>query len=182
MHGYIIETSTGYESQPPRFTLYYEDKGSHMEPATHFSIFVALKNISYVVAFIATLEFLNLDGMAVSMLAILLLLDFFTGVLRAGVVDGVHTIRSSEGIRGAASKAIVFVIPFVLAIAGKGVGMDLAALASSSISIFICSTTYSIIGNVHSVTTGKPKVEFDAIDYMYRQVGNTLKKIIREDV
>lgn len=153
-----------------------------METSAHLSFFVAFKNTSYVIAFLATLEFLNLDSTAVVVLAILLLFDFATGVLRAGVVDGKHTIRSSEAIRGAAAKVIVFVIPFVLAIAGKGAGMDLSSLAASSLTVFIFSTTYSIMGNVHSVTTGRPKVEFDAIDYMYRVVGKALKKAIPEDV
>lgn len=153
-----------------------------MDTSSHVSFIIALKNVSYVVAFLATLEFLNLDSTAVVMLAILLLIDFATGVIRAGVVDGKQTIRSSEAIRGAASKAIVFVIPFVLAIAGKGAGMDLSSLAASSLTVFIFSTTYSILGNVHSITNGTPKVEFDAIDYMYRMVGKALRKAIPEDV
>lgn len=152
-----------------------------MEPASHVSLFITIKNLSYVLAFLGTLEYLNLGHEAVSILAFLLLVDFFTGVLRAGIVEGGKAVKSSIGIRGLLSKLLVFLIPFVIALAGKGVGVDMSALATSSLTIFILSTSYSIIGNIHSITTGHPKQEFDAIDYVYRQVGEILKRIIPED-
>lgn len=152
-----------------------------MEPSSQsVSAIVLIKNLSYVVAFMAGIEYLDLSATAVSMLAILLIIDFITGVLRAGVVDGAHTIVSSVGIRGMASKALVFMIPFVLAVCGKGVGMDLSAIAASSITVFCISTTYSILGNIHSISTGEPKREFDAIDYVYQGVGQILEKVIHD--
>lgn len=152
-----------------------------MEPPSQLITAGALKNLSYIAAFLVAVEYLGLSSTAVGMLAVLLIIDFITGVIRAGFVDGAKTLRSSTGMRGMVAKAIVFIIPFVLAIAGRGAGMDLTAIAASSITIFILSTTYSILGNIHSLSTGKPKQEIDAISWLYRTVGDMLKKIMPDD-
>jgi len=59
-------------------------------PTQAFSLIVFLKNLSYIVACLAALEYLKLSSTAVAMLAILLFIDFITGILRAGIVDGPH--------------------------------------------------------------------------------------------
>jgi toxin secretion/phage lysis holin len=149
-----------------------------MEPSAPVSLFVALKNISYVGLFLVALQYLNLSHEAVVILGILLLVDVITGVWRAAAVDGVRSVKSSIGTRGALGKILVFIVPFVIAAAGRGAGVDLSPLASASLTIFIVNTAYSILGNVHSIGTGKPKVEYDALDYVYRKVGEVLKKLI----
>lgn len=150
--------------------------------STHVSTVVALKNLSYILGFMAGLGYLGIDQTAVMAYAILLLVDLATGVLRAGIVEGRRAIKSYVAIRGFASKVLVFVVPFVLALTGKGVGFDLAPVASASITVFILSTSYSILGNIHSISTGKPKQEFDAIDYFIQRIRELLVRVIHEEI
>lgn len=140
-----------------------------------------IKNASYVVAFWASMTYLNLDGRSVVILAALLLVDFVTGILRAALVDGVQTIKSSIAIRGFISKLLVFLIPFLIAVSGKGVSIDLSAMAQASITVFILSMLYSILGNIRSIQTGQAKQEFDAIQYFIVQVRGLLKSVIHDD-
>lgn len=142
----------------------------------------SLKNISYIAVFIAAVEYLHLDATAITVLAVLLVVDLFTGVIRAAVVEGPTAIRSKVAIRGFMSKALVFTVPFIIALAGRGVGIELTAIAASCVTVFILATLYSILGNIHSVSTGKPKSEFDALDFIIQKVRELLGKIIHEEV
>jgi phage-related holin len=153
-----------------------------MEPTTPVSLVIIAKNLSFVVTFMVAMEYLHLNGTAVSILAFLLIVDFCTGVLRAALVDGRHAIRSSVALRGTLAKLLTFLVPFIVALAGKGVGLDLSAVAVASVSIFILSTLYSTLGNIHSISTGKPKVEIDALEYIYKQAGAILKKALPDEV
>ena len=127
------------------------------------------------------MTYLHLDGASVLILAALLIFDFVTGVLRAALVDGVQSVKSSVAIRGFVSKLLVFLIPFLIAISGKGVGMDLSAMAQASITVFILSMLYSVLGNIRSIQTGEAKQEFDAVQYFITQVRGLLKLVIHDE-
>lgn len=152
-----------------------------MEPTTQLTGFAILKNISYLCVFFLSFEYLQLAPASVGILGVLLILDFITGVTRSAYVDGLRSIRSSIALRGALAKLLVILVPFVLALAGKAAGMQLAPVAQASITVFALSTAYSVLGNIHSAITGKPKLEFDAVDYFLQQIKGLLKNFIHDE-
>lgn len=149
--------------------------------ASSFSLAVLIKHMGYVAAFVVSMQYLNLIPQSVIILSGLLIADVITGIVRSALLLGLSSIRSSIAIRGVISKLLVFLIPIVIALAGKGIGLDLSPLAQASVTVFILSMTYSILGNIRSIQTGQPKQEFDAIQYVMNQVKGLLQNIIHDD-
>lgn len=136
----------------------------------------AIKNWSYVAAFFASTAYLGLNGESVLILTVLICVDIATGVARSSIVDGPRSIKSSRLAAGTLSKMLLIIVPMVLALAGKGVGIDMQAIAQASITVLILSQAYSIIGNIHSIQTGEEKAEFDAISFILVQIRNSLER------
>lgn len=152
-----------------------------METTTTISLWVALKNTSYAAVFLASTMYLGITSVSVEVLAGLIVTDVVCGILKAGTVFGWQSVRSSVLQRGVIAKALVMIVPMVLALVGRGVGIDVGFLAQSTINVLILSEAYSIIGNIYAIRTGNAKVEFDAVAYVLSSVKNILKKIIVED-
>jgi phage-related holin len=152
-----------------------------MEALTHISFWAAIKNSGYVAVFLASAHYLNLSPESAAVLGILITTDVVTGVLKSGTVNGWKSIRSSIMERGLVAKCLLIVAPITLAVAGKGIGVDLSTLAQTVVSLLILSEAYSIIGNIYAVRTGKITNEFDAVAYVLEGLKTLLKKVIVED-
>lgn len=146
----------------------------------HASVWTVLKNSSYVVAFMASTQYLGLDGQSVAILAALILLDIVTGVLKSAALRGWRSIKSSRLASGTLAKLLLILIPIILAFAGKGIGMDLAVVAQSAITVLILSQVYSVIGNIHSLQTKTEKNEFDAVAFILRGIRDLLERLMVE--
>ena len=48
-----------------------------------------------------------------------------------------------------------------------------------AVTVFILAEAYSVLGNVHSVRTGKPKMEFDAVAVILTQVRALIEKVVK---
>ena len=150
-----------------------------MDTPTGFLAFLTfIKNSSYGVAFIVGSEFLGFEPQAGSILITLMLIDTIMGTIRSAVVNGLPSITSSIGTRGLLSKILTLVGLISLAFAFKGIGYDALAAINGVVSVFILAEAYSIIGNIHSALTGKPKVEYDAMAFLVGIVKSLLEKAV----
>lgn len=139
------------------------------------NIIVIIKNSLYIPAFLAGL---GCPIQACQYLIYLMLIDFATGVIRAGMNHGWQSVKSSIGIAGIISKVTILLIPVVLIFTGKGIGMDFTALIGGVLYILVLSESYSILGNIQSIRSGKDIPEFDAVALTLKQVRNALLKIL----
>lgn len=149
-----------------------------MDPITPFSLTV-LKNLSYIAAFFAFGEYLGFETEVMAIFVSLMIIDVFTGVVRAYVVEGGKAVRSAIGTRGILAKVLLITAIFSVALAGKGIGVEAVAFANGAMGVLILSEAYSILGNIHSSRTRKPKAEFDAVTWMLAQVRFLLEKTIK---
>ena len=134
-----------------------------------------VKNSAYVAAFLAGTMYLGINPDSVVILTIFIVLDIFAGIIKSITLYGPRSIKSSIFERGVVAKMLIIGIPVNLALAGKGIGFDLAPLAQGTITVLILSEFYSILGNFYAIRTGTERVEFDAVAY----VVNNLKKLLR---
>lgn len=144
------------------------------------SLSTVLKNTSYVAVFAASIEWLGYSPAAVGALGILMAIDVLTGVTRSVTVSGGPSFTSALLTRGILAKGLLLTMLFSLAIAVKGLGVDIDGLGQSIVSVLILSELYSIIGNIHSINTKEQKVEFDAVKYLLDQTKRILDKIIKK--
>lgn len=152
-----------------------------MDTTAQISLWAILKNTSYVAVFVGATNYLHLSPESAAVLGVLIVTDVVTGVVKSATLRGWRSVRSSIMERGLVAKSLIVIAPATVAVAGKGVGVDLSSLAQSIISVLILSEAYSIIGNLYSVRTGQETHEFDAVAYVLQQVKEVLKKFIVED-
>lgn len=142
-------------------------------------LWTAIKNTSYVAAFIAGAEWLGFQPMTLSIFIVLMIIDVITGITRSWSLKGAKSIKSSVGIHGVLSKILLLLALFSCALAGKAVGFETSMLVQGSVTVLILGELYSILGNIHSARTGAKKVEFDAVTYLLASVKNLIKKTLK---
>lgn len=138
-----------------------------------------IKNFSYVLAFVGSLEWLGLNPQSVTIFATLMVIDVITGVTRAAIVEGGQSVRSAILKRGILAKLLVLTALFSVALTGKGVGFDISTLVQSAVNVLILGELYSILGNIYSVRSGKHKVEFDAVAFLLARVRELIEKALK---
>jgi Bacteriophage holin family len=139
---------------------------------------VILKNSSYVFAFVSGMHWLGFDPQSVTILFTLMLTDIITALARVWVNEGPRNIRSSVFKRGITAKFLLTAGLFSIALTSHGMGFDAKQLAQGAVTVLMLGELYSILGNVHSARTGKPKVEFDAVAVLLSKVRDLLDKAI----
>lgn len=140
----------------------------------HMTFWAMAKNGTYVAAFFMSLQYLGFHPESLAIFTVLMMVDFVTGVARSSKVDGGQSV-TSEGWRvGIVKKVLTMTALFTLGLTGKGVGFDIATVVQGSVTVLILAEAYSILGNIHSYMTGKPKDEFDAISVILNSVGKIL--------
>lgn len=140
---------------------------------------VVLKKIFINILYVPMSMFIVWSGVnaeAVAALTFLLLVDMFTGVWKTVRIGAKP--RSSRFANGILSKMVLLLIPISLAVAAKGVGVDIASLVSAVIGALILSELYSIIANIATIQTGKEQEEFDVLSLILRQIRKTINKIL----
>jgi hypothetical protein len=150
-----------------------------MNTLEYVSLWTAFKNSTYVMAFLASVQYLGFHPETLAIFTGLMLIDLVTGIARTLKNHGGKGITSSGLRDGVLKKTLLLVALFTLGLTGKGVGFDLTRLIQASVTVLILAECYSILGNVHSATTGKSKNEFDAISYILDQVKQVITKITK---
>ena len=146
--------------------------------ATAATTTAVAKNTGYVVAFIVGMEWLGLPPDVLSLLCVLMVFDIITGVSSAYSRKGGSVIQSKTLIRGVTSKIVLLIFIFSLAITAKIVGFEADSFLSGAVSVIALGELYSIGGNAHSIRTGKPKHEFDALAIILKQIRRFIDKMI----
>lgn len=132
-----------------------------------------LKNGSYLAAL-----FLGLDARAYAILAVFIILDTITALIKVSVIYGGKHIKSSKLAGGVISKLLLLLIPLVLVWTGEGIGLNLLPVAGSALTIFILSEVYSILGNIYAIRTGKESEEFDAVSSVLRALQRLIVRVL----
>jgi len=134
-----------------------------------------LKHFGYVLA-----AFVSIGPESYSVLALMMVLDTITGVLRVGVIHGWKHITSHEATMGIIKKGTAISVPLLIAIAGHGVGLELVEVAKWTLRVLILSELYSIISNMQSIRLGRDVAEFDAVSFILSKIRDYLEKTIRK--
>lgn len=145
-----------------------------IQPQT-ITLVTILKNLAYI-----PVAYLGLSTESFGILAVLMILDTILGIIRAGVVHGWCCVTSHKASFGILSKLAMISVPVVVALAGKGVGINLNAIASGALSMLIVSETYSILGNVQSIRIRQDVKEFDAVNYTLSRIRDLLEKTLKK--
>lgn len=135
-----------------------------------------LKNLGYI-----PVAFLGLSTESYGILAALMVVDTITGVIRAGVVHGWRSVNSHNLSFGVLSKMCLIATPFIVAIAGRGAGVDLTLVAKGALSMLILSEAYSILGNTQAIRIRKDIREFDAINIILSRLRAMIEKLLVTD-
>lgn len=134
-----------------------------------------LRNLSYFLA-----VFVNVNPESYWILGLLMIVDTLTGIIRSGVVHGWRTVTSHDASTGILAKGCLILVPLLIALSGRGVGLDLSFVAKSTLNILICSELYSILSNVQSVRLCRDVEEFDAINYLLIKLRLFLEKTVKK--
>lgn len=126
----------------------------------------------------AILHYLGLDADVILILAILLVLDVVTGLLRVAVTEP-QKLSSRIGIIGVLSKLLVILVPLLLGLAGKGIGYDLKPMIHVSLSVLVVYEVWSILGNIVQIRTKDVTLnEFDAVSALIRGLQEMFKRML----
>jgi len=122
------------------------------------------------------LLYLNLPIEPMVVLAVLLLIDYTTGVLKVFILKG--SLRSYRAIAGLLTKGSILLLVLALAFMAKGINLDFQLYLKIFISVLIISETYSIFGNVYSCLTKEEIEEFDAVAIVIKKVRKGIEKML----
>lgn len=122
----------------------------------------------FIVLFSGVLSYLEISQEPFTLFAILLIIDYLTGVMKAKVLG--ITITSNKMKYGIISKLSLLLIPITIAIGAKAVGADSHHILLAGMYILIFSEVYSIIGNIYSIRTKEELPEYDAVSVIGKKI------------
>ena len=136
-----------------------------------------IKLFSYPAA-VMVFGYLGLDSEQMHILALLLAVDVITGIVREFAIDP-SKFSSKVGIIGMLSKLLTFTLPMVIALVGKGIGLDMAEFISVAISTLIVYEGWSILSNIGQIRAKDRTIpEYDAISFLIKKTQDFFKKIL----
>lgn len=145
-----------------------------MHEATSTAKFI----FNFIMIFLSSVfTYLDLNGETMGLYILLQVIDYITGIYKANALN--ESITSNKMKYGAASKLLLLLIPFSLAIAAKAIEMDVSIVLSWSITILILSEVYSIIGNIYAARTKQELPEYDAVAMIGKKVRDFMIKIAK---
>lgn len=132
-------------------------------------------NVFYIPC-VPILIYLDLPIEPLAILALLLLIDYVTGVLKVFILKGY--LRSYRAVAGLLTKGSILLLVFALAFMAKGINIDFKLYLQIFISVLIISETYSIFGNVYSCISKEEVEEFDAVALTIKKVRKAIEKVL----
>ena len=147
-----------------------------IHPTSATSTAIALKNLSYIPAFLLGLSMENY-----TILAVFMLIDVITGLLKAYKVKGGHSIKSFKLQLGIIKKICVIILPLLMVWTGRGVGVDFLKVAHGLLGVLIAAESYSIVGNVYAIYRKEESTEFDAVSFVLKKLQLFIEAFIRQD-
>lgn len=126
----------------------------------------------------ALFAYTGLSHEAIGILAVLLVLDVLTAIIRVAVKNP-QALSSRIGIVGILSKCLTFMIPFVVVIVGKGAGFDMTKLATVMVSILIIYEGWSVIGNIGQIRSEDTTLnEYDSVSLLIKKIQVLFKNLL----
>lgn len=124
-------------------------------------------SISFATIFAFTQEL----QMAITMLSILIMIDFITWLVKSWI----NKETSSDWMaRGFVRKSTLILIPITLMLIWQGVNINLTTFTTWTMWALIFSEWYSVIGNIYNINTWKKIKEYDVLTIIIKK----LSKII----
>lgn len=143
-------------------------------------IIAVIRNMLYIPAFLVAIGLESRIAESIAVLLILMIADVFTGIARTWKIRGGQSIQSSVMTFGVVTKLLILLVPILIALAGKGIHMDLSLLVVGTVNILILSEVYSNISNIQSFRIGKDIKEFDAVSLLLKQIRDVLLLMIEK--
>lgn len=125
---------------------------------------------------IMVFTFLEIRWEVTSVLALLILLDTLSGVLKVIRLKLGFTI--SDLYWGLTTKMLILLIPHLLALIGKVFGLDWMYLVNLIIYVMIANDFTSILTNILSIKNKRLYRNFDFITLLFQWIKETLKKAV----
>ena len=126
------------------------------------------------------LTYLGIGAETFAIYAMLLIIDLFTGWVKAGKLGKARTsVRMKYGIL---TKMMLLMMPIVLALGAKGVGVEFKEVLTVCMSILVLSEVYSIISNIYTIQSksGEELPEYDAIAIIGKRLRTVLMRLGEE--
>ncbi len=121
--------------------------------------------------------FLNSNGQQISILILLMTIDFITGTMKSNRLGKGFT--PEKFARGAYAKFVTLLLPFVLAFTAQGVGYtQISEFIPFCLSTLVLIETYSILGNMYTVKKGIELEDKDIFSFLIL----TLRAIIVKEI
>ena len=114
----------------------------------------------------------------VSILGVLLALDYFTGIGKSLVIG--RPVTSRIGWVGLLSKTSILIIPLVLALMAKGVGIEFVGFVEYSISLLILNESYSVLANIYAIKEKKELPEWSVIELILRKIQEAAESLLEK--
>ena len=121
---------------------------------------------------------LGISPLKIKILAILMVFDIITGILKAYFTKGGNSIRSKALYAGICAKLLIILLPIVVQLCAKGIGVDMSFLVSGLFNWLIIAETYSFITNVRSIKERKNLKEYDAFTIILKVTGDYFLKFL----
>lgn len=124
------------------------------------------------------LIYLGIKADVLGIYALLLILDFITGVVKAWRVPSM-SVKSSIAISGLIAKLIMIMIPVVLGLLLRVVNKNESGLIDAVVGILCLAEGYSILGNIYSIRTREKHEEWDAVSGIIMLIKKRIRKAIQ---
>lgn len=138
---------------------------------------VTLKLASYPVL-VWAFSYTGISKETTGILAVLLVLDVVTALIRVAITNP-KAFSSRIGIVGILSKCLTFMIPFIIAIVGKGAGMNMTTFSNYALNVLVIYEGWSVIGNIGQIRAKDTSLnEYDAISFLIRKIQALFKNLL----
>lgn len=117
--------------------------------------------------------YLGIETEWFAILTVLLVLDFFTWVIKARFIN--EKITSKRMRLGSIKKLILLIVPIVVALMFKATGVNWDKVLLGFIGILCVAEWYSIFANVVMIRTGQRYNEFDAVTFVLKKVADYIQ-------
>ena len=143
-----------------------------------WSLISTIKTTWYVWA-IVVFEYLNIPQSQVSILAMLMILDFCVWVGKRLRIEP-RKVTSHRAWLGVMKKVSTFIALGAIALMFKWIGMEADKYINGFLAILIMAETYSIIQNVYAIRTGNILPEYDVISLLLQKIGKMIESRLDE--
>lgn len=156
------------------YSQYYFQK--LMQSGSTFTGMISGKTAWYI-AWVAIFEYLQIPQEQLSILAILMVVDFLTGIAKQYRINP-QGIESHKAWIGIVKKICTIILIFSVALVIRGIGFEPQSYILIILSLLIVAEWYSIVQNIYSVHTGNRLSEYDAISAVIGWIWNFFIGII----